>query len=292
MSFFNLDLRLSVPTVSLAVLLLFSSQLSAGAFEQLFAPKAELWDTWQTHRDDNQSEIDHSAWGRFLGQYVKQGAENINLVDYSSVSKPDRQALQDYISSMQAVTIRDYSRNQQMAYWINLYNALTVRVILDHYPVESIRDIDISPGFFSDGPWAKKLLTIEGEAVSLDDIEHRILRPIWKDARIHYAVNCASIGCPNLQPKPFLAATLNTQLDEAAREYVNHPRAVRVTGTDLYVSSIYSWFQVDFGETEADVIQHMKRYASSSLSSQLDGIEFFTDDNYDWTLNDVSKAAP
>ncbi len=91
-------------------------------------------------------------------------------------------------------------RAEQFPFWINLYNALTVKVVLDHYPVEIIRDIDISPGLFADGPWGKKLVTVEGEALSLDDIEHRILRPIWKDPRLHYVLNCAALGVPIFSP--------------------------------------------------------------------------------------------
>jgi len=285
MSLLKRKLRIGIRAVITAVLFLFATQSQAGAFEQLFAPSADLWPVWQQHREDNQDEIDHTEWGDFLAKYVVQGAEGINRLAYGKVSVADRARLQAYLSAMQSIPISNYNRAQQLAYWINLYNALTVHIILEHYPVASIRDIDISPGFFADGPWAKKSLTIEAREVSLDDIEHRILRPIWQDARIHYAVNCASIGCPNLQPVPFIAQTIDQQLDAAAREYINHPRAVRVTGDDLFVSSIYSWFQKDFGNTEADVVRHLQRYASTPLAKQLEGIAFFTDDHYDWSLN-------
>src|SRR6185503_17839522 len=131
-------------------------------------------------------------------------------------------ALDAYVEKMQGVAIRTFCRPEQRAYWANLYNATTVKVVLDHYPVDSIMKINISPGLFAKGPWKKKLLKVEGEEVSLDDVEHRILRPIWKDPRTHYSVNCASLGCPNLQPHAFTAATLDAMLDEAARGYVNH----------------------------------------------------------------------
>ena len=97
---------------------------------------------------------------------------------------------------MQAVAISNYNRNEQKAYWINVYNALTIDLILSRFPVASIRDINISPGLLARGPWGAKLFIVEGEKLSLDDIEHRILRPIWKDNRIHYAVNFASLGLP------------------------------------------------------------------------------------------------
>src|SRR6185436_17606316 len=139
-----------------------------------------------------------------------------------------RKKLDAYLERLQAVKVMQFSRPEQRAYWANLYNATTVQVILEHYPVESITKINISPGFFAKGPWKKKLLKIEGEEVSLDDIEHRILRPLWKDPRTHYSVNCASVGCPNLLPRAFTAGNMEEMLDEGARTYVNHPRGARV----------------------------------------------------------------
>ena len=105
---------------------------------------------------------------------------------------------------MSDLTITDYNKKEQLAYWINLYNSLTIKVVLEHYPVKSIKEIKLS-GIFKPGPWKKELVIIEGKKLSLDNIEHDILRPIWKDNRVHYAVNCASIGCPNLQNSAFTA---------------------------------------------------------------------------------------
>lgn len=258
----------------------------AGAFERLFAPKAELWPIWQAHQPNSLKQIDHGTWDRFLQKHTKASTDGINRLPYAAITATQRQYLNNYIDAMQAVTISRYSRQQQMAYWINLYNAVTINIVLTHYPVATIRDIDISPGLFADGPWGKKLLKIEGQQVSLNDIEHRILRPIWQDPRIHYAVNCASLGCPNLQARAYTAEQLEPMLNAAARAYVNHPRGVRLQGEDVFVSSIYSWFQEDFGKTEADVIKHIQGYAESRLANKLDGIMFFAGDDYDWALND------
>ena len=188
---------------------------------------------------------------------------------------------------MQGVAIRKFSRPEQRAYWTNLYNALTVKVVLDHYPVASIMKIDISPGLFAKGPWKKKLLAIEGEKVSLDDIEHRILRPIWKDPRTHYAVNCASLGCPNLPMQAFTSANTEELLDAGARAYVNHARGARIDKGRLTVSSIYDWFESDFGGSEAGVIEHLRKYAEPALAKQLAGVKRIADDDYDWSLNDA-----
>src|SRR5262245_26932648 len=157
------------------------------------APRAELWPRWQQHNPQNPAQIDFTFWNSFLAKYVDaQHPSGIHRLRYASVSAEDRQALQHSIIVLQTFPISTYNQQEQQAYWINLYNALTVSVILAHYPVASIRDIRLS-GLFSTGPWQAKLVIIEGEKVSLDDIEHRILRPIWQDNRLHYALNCASL---------------------------------------------------------------------------------------------------
>lgn len=166
--------------------------------ERLFAPNADLWERWSAHNPANSERIDHSAWNDFLSRYVVPGPNDSTRVRYAGVTPADRAALDQYLEALGEISISRHARDAQLAYWINLYNALTVQVVLDNYPVSSILKINISPGFFSIGPWGKKLVLVEDEEVSLDDIEHRILRPIWRDPRIHYAVNCASIGCPNL----------------------------------------------------------------------------------------------
>ena len=254
------------------------------------APKSELWDRWSAHDQAATKSIDHSAWAAFLKAYVKPDGKGLNRVDYGAVNGGGRAALNGYLKTLTAAEISAFSRAEQRAYWINLYNALTVKVIIDHYPVESIRDIDISPGLFADGPWGKPLVRVEGEEVSLDDIEHRILRPIWRDPRIHYAVNCASVGCPNLMTQPFTATNSDALMDQAAREYINHPRGARVAGGKLVVSSIYEWFQDDFGGTDAGVIAHLKEFADPSLASDLAGVSEIDDDEYDWTLNDGGSS--
>src|SRR5262249_11026015 len=156
--------------------------------------------------------------------------DGIARLPYARVTSSDRAALGGDLERLGKLPISTYSRREQFAFWVNLYNELIVRLVLDHYPISSIKAIDISPRLFSFGPWGKKLITIEGEGLSLDDIEHRILRPIWRDPRIHYAVNCAALGCPNLLPVAFNAANTEALLDKAALDYINHPRGVMVAG--------------------------------------------------------------
>jgi len=253
----------------------------------LAAPKAELWERWEKHDAASTETVDHAAWDRLLKRYVIDHNDGIARVSYSAFSDADEKSLITYIEALESVAVSGLNRDEQFAYWVNLYNAVTMALIVQSYPVETIRDIDISPGFFSDGPWGKKLVTVEGEEISLDDIEHRILRPIWKDPRIHYAVNCASLGCPNLLAEAMTASNKETYLDTAARTFVNHPRGADVENGKLRVSSIYSWFEEDFGGSEAGVIEHLKKYANDDLRAALQSINSISSDRYDWALNSV-----
>ncbi len=252
------------------------------------APRAELWDRWTAHDPNSFQTVDHSAWDNFTRRFVSRGSNGVALVNYAAVGEGDKAELGNYLRSLAGTQVSSLNQPEQYAYWLNLYNALTVKVILDHFPVRSIRDIDISPGFFSNGPWGAKLISIEGEQVALDDIEHRILRPIWRDPRIHYGVNCASIGCPDLLMGAFTASNVDSALNQAAVNFINHPRAAQVQGSQVFVSSIYDWFKSDFGGTDAGVISHLRQYAQPTLASQLASVTSVGGDNYDWTLNTVS----
>ena len=246
------------------------------------APKSELWEMWAAHDESSERTVDHGAWDGFLKEHVVASASGVNLVGYAAVPDAGKAALKGYISMLEGAPVLSLSRGEQLAYWINMYNAKTVDLILDNLPVDSIRDIG---GLFAGGPWDDKAVTVEGVDLTLNDIEHRILRPIWNDARIHYAVNCASIGCPNLATDAFTADNAERLLEEGAREYVNHPRGARVEGGALYVSSIYEWFKEDFGGTDAGVIEHLSVYAGDELGAGLSGVGAIAGDGYDWDLN-------
>ncbi|KXJ59284.1 MAG: hypothetical protein AXW12_04235 [Thalassospira sp. Nap_22] len=253
------------------------------------APDADLWPDWQAHDPQSSVEIDHGDWQAVLDRYVTQHEPGVTSFDYGAASRDGGTGMvAGYVDAMTKVNVDALNRDQQFAYWVNLYNALTVKVVLDHYPVDSIRDIDISPGLFSSGPWGKKLITVEGRTLSLDDIEHRILRPIWRDARIHYVVNCASIGCPALAPEAFDADKLEAQLDQAARDFINHPRAVRFDADGgLVLSSLYDWYRDDFGKSDAEFIAHLRKFAGPEMTKTLGDITELdiAGYEYDWALN-------
>ena len=258
------------------------------------APKAELWPRWETHDPASTQSIDHTLWDKFLKQnLVAPHPSGINRVRYTGVAPEDRKALKAYLKNLQSLPISSYNRAEQKAYWINLYNGLTVDLVLSRLPIESIRDVNISPGLFVRGPWGAKLVTVEGERLSLDDIEHRILRPIWKDNRVHYAVNCASLGCPNLQPDAFTSANTEALLETGAREYVNHPRGLVINNGKLHVSSIYVWFQEDFGGSAEGLMEHWSKYAKQVLAEALKSYSGGLEHDYDWRLNAAeSKPQP
>ena len=270
-------------TVANALLLI---AISAGA-----APKAELWARWQKHDPASREQINHRSWDRFLQQYVVTNVPaGIHRVRYQAVTPEDRKVLKDYLQALQAIAVSNYNRSEQRAYWINLYNAATVDLILSRFPVASIRDINISPGLLTRGPWGAKLVTIEGEKLSLDDIEHRVLRPIWKDNRIHYALNCASLGCPNLQPTAYTGANTEELLERGAREFINHPRGISIQKGRLQVSSIYVWFQEDFGGDAEGLMEHWQEYANPRLADALSKYSGGLSHDYDWRLNGVEIA--
>ena len=249
------------------------------------APSSRLIDeAWA--RSGDGGDPDTAAWGRFLADWTRVSGDGIVLVDYrGALAAGAAGALTAWLDAAQAVDPTRLTRDAAMAFWINLYNAKTVDLILGHHPVDSIREVE--GGLFNTGPWDEPALTVNGASLTLNDVEHGILRPIWRDPRIHYAVNCASIGCPNLKQTPWTAATLEADLARAAADYVNHPRGAEVAGGRLTVSKIYDWYEADFGGSEAGVIAHLAKHATAPLRDALGGISSISDTRYDWSLNEA-----
>jgi hypothetical protein len=253
-----------------------------------FAAQADELDQYfATNNAKATMTIDHGAWERLLTAYVVPSPDRINRFAYGRVSAADKKALKDYLARLQQVKVTTLKADEQRAFWINLYNALTIDVVLDRYPVKSIKDIALGGSFFGSGPWAKALVTVEGRKLSLDNIEHDILRKVWPDPRIHYAVNCASIGCPNLMTKAFTAASLDQMLTQGARDYINHPRGVKVGSNGVTLSRIYSWYRRDFGANDSELFRHLSTYAEPALKKQLAGMDTIGGYDYDWSLNEA-----
>jgi Protein of unknown function, DUF547 len=233
--------------------------------------------------------VDHTAWDGLLKAYVVKGADGLNRVAYSKF-KPDHAKLKTYVASLEAVDVGKLDRPEQFAFWANLYNAKTIDVVLDKYPVKSIKDVSLGGGLKSlvgGGPWQAKIIRVAGQPMSLDDIENVVLRPTFKDPRVHYSVNCASVGCPNLAAEALTSAKLEAQLEAGAKAFINSPRGIVIEGGKAKASSIYDWFRADFGGSDAAVIAHMKKYAEPALKAKLDGLTSIASHDYDWTLADA-----
>lgn len=219
-----------------------------------------------------------AAYEAVLAARIQSDANAVNRFDYAGAKAQDADKIAAYIAYLEQQTPSAMTAPEATAYWANLYNAVTVKLILDNYPVKSIRRIG--------RPWKRKLVTVEGKVLTLDAIEHQILRKQFPSPYIHYMVNCASIGCPNLQPKLWQASNLEAMQKTAAREFINSPRGVSITPRGLKVSSIYKWFDEDFGGNKASVLAHIAQYAEGDLAAAIDSGAKITGYGYDWTLNE------
>jgi hypothetical protein len=220
--------------------------------------------------------VDNTAYDTLLKRHVRDG-----VVDYRGF-QDDEALLDGYLDSLARVDPRALSDDERFAFYVNAYNAWTIKLILSRYPdIRSIKDLG---GLFT-SPWKKKIARIDGRLLTLDQIEHDILRSEFRDPRVHFAVNCASKGCPPLQSEPFSGRHLDEQLDRAARGFINDSRFNYLSGETLWVSKIFDWFNEDFGD---DIIGFVMRYADPPLSDTLkrsrDRVRVKYLD-YDWSLN-------
>jgi hypothetical protein len=262
-----------------------------GPFDEAFAPKPELLPDWAPLEPAHARTIDHSRWESLLQRRLVIDDAGVARMRYGDFSREDKTALWAYLADLGEISIRSYGRAEQLAYWINLYNAAVVRTVLDHYPVASIQDIDTSPGLFANGPWKAPAARVLGQPLSLDDIEHGVIRPVWQDARIHYALNCAALGCANLRAEAYRGARLEAQLDDQARTYVNSPRGVAfLADGGVSVSKIYAWFRADFGGDGGAVLAHLRRNAAPALAARLAAARTIAASHYDWALNDAAAG--
>ena len=260
-----------------------ASTATAGPIEERFAPP---------DASIAGQALDHSAWTALLRRYVQPGSDGLNRVDYAGFKAGGHRALKGYVAELQAADVGRLSRAEQFAFWANLYNARTVDIVLDAYPVASIKDIRLGGGLkalVGGGPWQAEVVRVAGVGLSLDDIENKILRPLFGDPRVHYAINCASIGCPNLMTEALTGAGLDARLDSAARAYIGSSRGLAIRDGRATASSIYSWFQADFGGSPEAVLAHMRRHAPPELAGQLARRTTIDAFDYDWRLNDVAR---
>jgi Protein of unknown function, DUF547 len=222
--------------------------------------------------------VAHEQWDALVKKHV--GADG--FVDYKGFIL-DSLALNKYLNLLETAhpSDKNWSRNEQMAYWINAYNAYTVQLIVRNYPVKSIKDIKRGLAFVN-SVWDIKFIKIQGYTYDLNNIEHNILRPVFKDARIHAAVNCASYSCPKLLNEAYTPDKLEAQLDLSMRNFVNDPLRNRITAEKAEISEIFKWFSGDFERDAATVRAFLNRYAAVKLTEKTPIGHL----DYNWALNE------
>lgn len=241
---------------------------------------------------------DHSPWDTLLGQYVLEVNEGrATQVDYAGF-KRDEEALNRYLAGLSAVPRDEFdawTRDEQLAFLINAYNAFTVALVASEYPdIDSIKDIG---GLFR-SPWKREFIPLFGTRVSLDNIEHDMIRgwDRFQEPRIHFAVNCAAIGCPALRGEAYQGNILEQQLDQGTRAFLSDRSRNYVDGNRLWVSSIFDWYEEDFerGWGGVDSLeQFLSRYPdelgmdAEQVQRLLAGELRIRNLRYDWDLNAI-----
>lgn len=223
----------------------------------------------------------HSVYSIVLKNIVVQ-KQYTTQVDYKKLKK-DPSLLNEYLNEISKVTKKEFDsfkKNQKLSFLINAYNAFTLKLIIDHYPIKSIKDI----GSFFSSPWSKDFFTLFGKETDLDTIEHDMIRKWFDEPRIHFAVNCASIGCPALQTRPFLSGNLEKQLEESTKQFLSDPSRNRYKDGILEISPIFKWYGKDFKSYVEFILKEMPNLPPD-IDPKKVKIEFL---NYDWGLNDLN----
>lgn len=221
----------------------------------------------------------HQPWDQLLKAHVSP----TGIVDYKGFVK-DKAKLDAYLKTISenAPDRNTWSKNDQLAYWINAYNAFTVKLIVDNYPVKSIRDLGpaLKIPLIKD-VWHYKFFKIGGQESSLDEIEHSILRKEFEEPRIHFAINCASVSCPPLLNEAFVASKIDAQLDKVAKTFVNDKSRNKISANAVEISSIFSWFKGDFTKN-GSIIDFLNKYSAVKINANAKVSHL----DYNWNLNE------
>ena len=226
----------------------------------------------------NSRPVTHEIWDSLLQEHVSPEG----WVDYPGFIR-DSSRFNRYLSLLEGNHPNDkhWSRDERLAYWINAYNAFTVKLIVDHYPVASIKDIKNGIPFVNT-VWDIKFIHIEKATYDLNNIEHGILRPKFNEPRIHFAINCASISCPKLSNRAYTADKLDEQLTQAARDFLSDEAKNKLSKGKVQLSKIFSWYGGDFKKNGNSIIEYINQYAPAQVNTDAE-IEYL---DYDWGLNE------
>lgn len=256
----------------------------------IFAPRQDnsVTEFWSAAAAESTQTVDHQLWQDVLDNYlVTDDPSGVALFDYQGLLDDGSEELNSYLEQLAAIDPRELNRAEQFAYWVNLYNALTVQIVISNYPIASIKEVGSSP--LPVGPWNDPAISIAGQSLTLNHIEHSILRPIWEDYRIHFAVNCASVGCPDLQAEAFTAANTEALLNLASESYLNHQRGLNLSPDRLVLSSIFSWYAEDFGNSETQVLETLSKHIPQELAAKLAEYSGAIEYDYNWQLNEIGE---
>jgi hypothetical protein len=223
--------------------------------------------------------VSHAGFSKLLAKHVNTEGG----VDYKGFMK-DSVEFNAYLDllSKNHPNDKNWSKNERLAYWINAYNAFTIKLITQHYPLKSIKDIKKGIPLVSD-TWSINFIRIEGKTYNLNNIEHGIVRPKFNDPRAHFALNCASKSCPPLMNTAFTAENLDAQLDSRAKVFINDGKRNKIySAQKADISKIFSWFAGDFKKVAPSVIAFINRFADTKLNDNAD-LKY---QDYDWHLNE------
>ena len=212
--------------------------------------------------------FDYSTYNLFLAKYVSEKG-NVNY-DKIITNKAELNAI--IIQFEKTQPTEKWLKNEKTAYFINVYNAYTIKVVIDNYPVKSIKDIN--------GVWNKKIITSGKSKISLSDVENKILRKL-DDPRIHFAINCASYSCPNLVNAAFVPAILDKQLDTTTKSFINDKSKNIITTNEIKISKIFYWYSADFKSNTKTVINFINKYSNTKINASAKTSYL----DYSWSLN-------
>jgi len=246
------------------------------------------WQQWAQHNDSSVEVIDHSIWNRILKTYVSTSAKGQNMFNYSAVSPADKRALMHYLEILSTTPVSSLNKNEQLAFWINAYNAIIVQAIIQSYPVESILDVD--GDIFTRGPWKDNYFSVNGVPINLFNIRHNILFAHWGDIRVIYALSCGAISCPNIGAKAAKGKSVNGYLDAAAIAFINGPEAFKgFKGNSVKISQLFYWSKHQFKRENINMLDHIKSYALGELSHKLRNVDHIAGYYFNWQLNDLNE---
>lgn len=248
------------------------------------------WSYWSSYDKYSKAELGHREFHFVLAANVKYLGQR-RVFDYKSAKENAKQKLEQYLATMTQVNPKSLNHDEQLAYWLNVYNGLVLKLGLEHYPLLSFKDIKLRETFYGKAVWDLNLIKVNHTSLSLNNIEHSIIRAYWDPRLTFYGINHGNISDPDISPYPFLGSKVISQLETIARTMINNKDYVQVSQDKILVSELYRWHLSDFGG-EQGLKSHLLKYAGKRKKAQLQAalnkqakIEYR---KYDWSINDYT----